>query len=122
MTASRKRDVVAGASTDKSDYYNYNYLEESRLRHVLFYWHRSCLSSLNMAIKQNTSRSADCILPDENSASRNRKSAKHSPARKLEERRNGPLNVLGCLALIHAIRSVNSAKEHQVCSGRAMVA
>jgi hypothetical protein len=109
-------------STGKSDCKIFNYMEESMLCRILFYWHRSCSSGLNMAIKQNTRRWADSVLPDENSASRNRKSAKHSPARKLEERSNGPLNVLGCLALIHAIRSVNSAKEPQVCSGRAMVA
>jgi hypothetical protein len=79
------------------------------------------LEYLNMAIKQNTKRWADSILQDQNSLG-SRKSAKHSRGRKLEERRNEPLNVLGCLALIHAIRSVNSGRRPQVCSTRAMVA
>src|SRR4029077_15140537 len=100
MTVPESGKSVAGPGHGKSDCYKYNYLIESNLKRIVFYWHCSCLSSLNMAIKQHTMRWADPILPEENSASRSRKSAKHSRVRKLKERRNGPLNVLGCLALI----------------------
>jgi hypothetical protein len=121
MTDSRKREASRRPSTDESESYRHNRLVESRLCRALLHWHHSCLSDLSMAIKQNTKRWADPILQDQSSPS-SRKSAKHSRVRKLEERRNEPLNVLGCLALIHAIRSVNSGQGPQVCSGRAMVA
>jgi len=75
-----------------------------------------------MAIKQNTTQWADSVLQNQRSASRSRKSAEHRRVGRLEERRDGPLNVLGCLALIHAIRSVKSREGHQVGSRRAMVA
>jgi hypothetical protein len=70
-----------------------------------------------MAIKQDTKHWADSVLEDRRSARRSRKSAKHGRVGRLEERRDGPLNVLGCLALIHAIRSVNSGDGPQVCPG-----
>jgi hypothetical protein len=71
-----------------------------------------------MAIKQDTKHWADSVLEDLRSSSRSRKSAKHRRVVGVEERRDGPLNVLGCLALIHAIiRSVNSGDGPQVCPG-----
>ncbi|MGA8480995.1 MAG: hypothetical protein WB696_23775 [Chthoniobacterales bacterium] len=75
-----------------------------------------------MAIKQNTTQWADSVLQDQRSVSRIRKSVEHRRVGRLEERRDGPLNVLGCLALIHAIRSVNSGEGHQVGPKRATVA
>jgi hypothetical protein len=74
-----------------------------------------------MAIKQSTKRWTDSILQDQNFLG-SRKTAKHTRLRKIEERRDEPLNVLGCLALIHAIRSVDSRQKPRVCSGPAMVA
>jgi hypothetical protein len=122
MTASRNREFNSRALDGEPESEKHNYLWYSRLRRILFYWHHSCVSSLNMAIKQNARRREDSIFQDQNSPSRSRKSAKYSRVRKLEERSNGPLNVLGCLALIHAIRSANSSEQPQVSSGRAMVA
>jgi hypothetical protein len=75
-----------------------------------------------MAIKQNTTHGTDAVLQEQGSASRSRKSAKHRQVGRLEERRDGSLNVLGCLALIHAIRSVDSGEEPQICPRRAIVA
>jgi len=75
-----------------------------------------------MAIKQNTTHWADTVLQDQRSASRSRKSAKHRRVGRVEERRDGLLNVLGCLALIHAVRSVNSGEGSQVCPRRVVVA
>jgi hypothetical protein len=60
-----------------------------------------------MAIKQNTKRCVGSFREDQRSAGRSRKSIKHRPVGRLEEPCDGPLNVLGCLALIHAIRSIN---------------
>jgi hypothetical protein len=45
MTASRKREVSSRISTGKLESMRYNHLVESMLRRILFYWHRSCLSS-----------------------------------------------------------------------------
>jgi hypothetical protein len=75
-----------------------------------------------MAIKQNTTQWADSVLQNQRSARRSRKSAEHRRVGRLVEQRDVPLNVLGCLALIHAIRSVNSGEGHQVSPRRAMVA
>jgi hypothetical protein len=75
-----------------------------------------------MAIKQNTKRWAGSVLDHQRTVSRIRKSGKHDQVGRLEERRDGSLNVLGCLALIHAIRSVDSGEGSRVCPTRPVVA
>ncbi len=51
-----------------------------------------------------------------------RKSVRLARARRLEESGDRPLNILGCFALLHAIRSINSGKRSRIRAGRTAVA
>jgi hypothetical protein len=51
------------------------------------------------------------------------KSAKRGRSKRhADERRDRPLNVLGCFALIHAIRSIDSAARSKIVNRPATVA
>jgi hypothetical protein len=39
--------------------------------------------------------------------------ARVAPAKRHEKRRDPPLNILGCFALIHAVRSLNSSERFE---------
>ena len=67
---------------------------------------KKCVMSL-MSNEQKARQWVDSMIQSGNSST-SRKSLRLAQARRLEERRDRPLNVLGCFALLHAIRSINS--------------
>ena len=48
-----------------------------------------------------------------------RNSARLVRKRRTQERDDRPLNILGCFALLHAVRSINSASRSRMGTGRA---
>jgi hypothetical protein len=77
---------------------------------------------LAMANKQKARRSDNPMVQGRNSAITNRNSVPLAPGGDAGRRRDEPLNVLGCLALIHAIRSDGSGKRSQIRAGQPMLA
>jgi hypothetical protein len=61
-----------------------------------------------MSIEQNPAQWIDSQIQRQTGATKSRKSINQARSRRQGERRQGHLNVLGCLALIHAVRSVDS--------------
>jgi hypothetical protein len=61
-----------------------------------------------MSKEQKAKKRLDSMVEHQSGGTKKVKSAGLTRVRRLEERRDRPLNVLGCFALIHAIRSVNS--------------
>jgi hypothetical protein len=61
-----------------------------------------------MSKEQKARKLLDSMVEHQSGGTKRLKSTGLARARRLEERRDRPLNVLGCFALIHAIRSVNS--------------
>ena len=49
---------------------------------------------------------------------KSQKSVRRTRAKRLEPRSDRPLNLLGCFALIHAIRSMDSSKRSGVGAAR----
>jgi hypothetical protein len=70
-----------------------------------------------MSIEQNPMQWIDSQIQRQNSATRSGKSI-----RVARSRREQPLNVLGCLALIHAVRSVDSGDRIRAMARRATTA
>ncbi len=60
-----------------------------------------------MSNEQNARKSVDSMIQSRKGAN-SRKSVRLARARRLEESGDRPLNILGCFALLHAIRSINS--------------
>jgi hypothetical protein len=60
--------------------------------------------------EQKAKQWVDAMIQSRN-GSISRKSLRFARARQLEERRNRPLNVLGCFALLYAIRSSDSGER-----------
>ena len=75
---------------------------------------------LAMANKQKARWLDNSTVQGRNSAITNRNAVRLGPAGSVSERRGGRLNVLGCLALIHAIRSDSSGKRSQMRAGHPM--
>jgi hypothetical protein len=48
-----------------------------------------------------------------------RKPVRLARKRRHQERDDRPLNILGCFALLHAVRSINSASRSRIDTGRA---
>jgi hypothetical protein len=61
-----------------------------------------------MSIEQNPAQWIDSQIQRQTGAAKSRKSINQARSRQQGERRQRHLNVLGCLALIHAVRSVDS--------------
>ena len=61
-----------------------------------------------MSIEQNPAQWIDSQIQRQTGATKSRKSINQARSRQQGERRQRHLNVLGCLALIHAVRSVDS--------------
>jgi hypothetical protein len=75
-----------------------------------------------MSIEQNPMQWIDSQIQRQNGATRSGKSIRVARSRRQAERRERPLNVLGCLALIHAVRSVDSGDRGRVTARRATTA
>ena len=75
-----------------------------------------------MSNEQKARQCVDSILERQNGDTKGLKSAKRVRTRRMEKRRDQPLNVLGCFALIHAIRSMNSAERSRIGTRRATAA
>ena len=76
----------------------------------------------HMSIEQNPTQWVDSQVQRETGAANGRKSARLARSRRQGDRRERPLNVLGCLALIHAVRSVDSGNRPRVSARRATTA
>jgi len=75
----------------------------------------------HMSIEQNPTQWVDSQVQRQTGATNSRKSARLARSRRQGDRRE-PLNVLGCLALIHAVRSVDSGNRPRVSARRATTA
>jgi hypothetical protein len=76
---------------------------------------------LAMSNKQKTRLWDNSMVQGQNAATTNR-NVRLARTGSVGDRRDEPLNVLGCLALIHAIRSVDSGERSQVGAGWPIVA
>ena len=72
-----------------------------------------------MSNEQKARQRVDSIVERQNGGTKSLKSAKGVRARRVEKRREQPLNVLGCFALIHAIRSMSSGERSRIGTRRA---
>jgi hypothetical protein len=75
-----------------------------------------------MSTEQNPMQWIDSQVQRQNDATKSRKSIRLARSRRQVERRERPLNVLGCLALIHAVRSVDAGDRVRVAARRATTA
>ena len=74
-----------------------------------------------MSNEQNARKWVDSMIQSRKGAN-SRKSVRLARARRLEESDDRPLNILGCFALLHAIRSINSGKRSRIRAERTAVA
>jgi hypothetical protein len=72
-----------------------------------------------MSIEQNPTQWIESQVQRQTGATTNRKSIRIARSRQQGDR---PLNVIGCLALIHAVRSVDSGNRSRVSARRATTA
>jgi len=79
---------------------------------------KKCVMSL-MSNEQNARKWVDSMIQSRKGAN-SRKSVRLARARRLEESGDRPLNILGCFALLHAIR--NSGERSRIRAGRTAVA
>lgn len=75
-----------------------------------------------MCREQNATQWVDRVVQGQVGAGSRRKITRRAQSGRLGERCDRPLNVLGCLALIHAVRSVNSAGRVRAGSRRTAAA
>jgi hypothetical protein len=75
-----------------------------------------------MSTEQNPMQWIDSQVQRQNDATKSRKSIRLARSCRQVERRERPLNVLGCLALIHAVRSVDAGDRVRVAARRATTA
>src|SRR5260370_21482122 len=66
---------------------------------------------VNMSNEQKARKWLDSIVKGQNGGTKSLKSVMRSRARLRAPRDDRPLNVLGCFALIHAIRSVSGCEQ-----------
>src|ERR1700739_1749077 len=76
----------------------------------------------SMSIEQNATQWVETVLQGQISATKRRKSVKLDRSRRLGRRSEQPLNILGCLALIHAVRSADSGERMRVRARRTTTA
>jgi hypothetical protein len=75
-----------------------------------------------MSIEQNPTQWIDSQVKRQTGATNSRKSTRTARSRRQGDRRDRPLNVIGCLALIHAVRSVDAGDRARVSARRATTA
>jgi hypothetical protein len=75
-----------------------------------------------MSIEQTPTQWIDSQVQRQTASAKTRKSIRVARSCKQADRRDRPLNVLGCLALIHAVRSVDSGDRSRVSARRATTA
>ena len=75
-----------------------------------------------MSIEQNPTQWIDSQVKRQTGATNSRKSTRPARSRRQGDRRDRPLNVIGCLALIHAVRSVDAGDRSRVSARRATTA
>ena len=64
-----------------------------------------------MSNEQKARKWVDSMVAAQNAGNKSQKSVGRTRAKRLERRSDRPLNLLGCFALIHAIRSMDSSKR-----------
>ena len=74
-----------------------------------------------MSNEQKAMQWLNSKVEGQNGGTKSLKSVRRARARRIVKRRDQPLNVLGCFALIHAIRSVNSGERSRTGTPRATV-
>jgi hypothetical protein len=75
-----------------------------------------------MSIEQNPTEWINSQIQLQTGAIKSRNSINQARSRRQGERRERHLNVLGCLALIHAVRSVDSSDRVRGAARRAATA
>jgi hypothetical protein len=75
-----------------------------------------------MSIEQNATQWIDSEIQRQTGAAKSRKSINQVRSRRQGERRQRHLNVLGCLALIHAVRSFDSSDRVRGAARRSATA
>lgn len=71
-----------------------------------------------MSNEQKAKQWVDSMVEAQNGGTKSQRSVRRTRAKRLEARRDRPLNLLGCFALIHAIRSMDSTKRSGMGAGR----
>jgi hypothetical protein len=75
-----------------------------------------------MSIEQNPTQWIDSQIQRQTGATKSRKSINQVRSRRQGERRQRHLNVLGCLALIHAVRSADACDRVRGTARRTTIA
>ncbi len=75
-----------------------------------------------MSNEQQSKQRVDSMGEAQNGRTKSLKSIKRDRPKRIEERHDRPLNVLGCFALIHAIRSMDSGEGSRIGTRRATAA
>jgi hypothetical protein len=75
-----------------------------------------------MSNEQKARQCVDSIVERQIGGTRGPKSEKRVRTRHMQKRRDRPLNVLGCFALIHAIRSMKAGERSRIGTRRATAA
>jgi hypothetical protein len=75
-----------------------------------------------MSTEQTPMQWIDSQVQRQTASTKIRKSMRLARSRKQADRGDRPLNFLGCLALIHAVRSVDSGDRARVSARRATTA
>jgi hypothetical protein len=78
-------------------------------------------TEITMSIEQNSTQWVDSQVKRQ-IGSQSRKTTRQARLRRQGEQREQPLNVIGCLALIYAVRSVDSGNRPRVAVRRATTA
>src|ERR1700677_2876079 len=76
----------------------------------------------HMSTEQTPMQWIDSQVQRQTASTKSRKSTRMARSRRQADRGDRPLNFLGCLALIHAVRSVDSGNRARVSARRATTA
>jgi hypothetical protein len=77
---------------------------------------------LNMSNEQKARQTVASMVEAQNTEAKILKALRRARSKRMVEGRDRPLNVLGCFALIHAIRTTDSGKRSGTGNARAAVA
>jgi hypothetical protein len=75
-----------------------------------------------MATEQTATQWIDTQVQHQIGTHKSRKSAGIVRSHRQEDRRDRPLNVLGCMALVHAVRTADAGNRARVTARRATTA
>ena len=75
-----------------------------------------------MSIEQNPTQWIDAQVQRQVGGNKSRKSIRNARSRRQGDRSDRPLNVIGCLALIYAVRSADSGNRTRVAARRTTTA